>query len=55
MASDLQSALDHASGSAQYREGESVKAFVASLAAAIIVFVLEFLAFLLLKGKLTRI
>lgn len=55
MATDLQTALDHAGGSAQHREGESIKSFVASLATAIIVFVLEFLAFLLLKGKLPRI
>ncbi|KAL4958518.1 hypothetical protein BDW69DRAFT_418 [Aspergillus filifer] len=55
MANDLGSALEHAGGKGQSREGISIKTFVASLAAAIIIFAVEFLLFLLLKGKLTRI
>ncbi|KAL4867422.1 hypothetical protein BDV12DRAFT_120716 [Aspergillus spectabilis] len=52
---DLGEALSHAGGTGQAREGISIKTFLASLAAAIIIFAIEFLLFLLLKGKLTRI
>ncbi|KAL4785459.1 hypothetical protein BJX76DRAFT_179370 [Aspergillus varians] len=55
MANDLGSALDYAGGKGQAREGISIKTFIASLATAIIIFVIEFLLFMLLKGKLTRI
>ncbi|KAL2807652.1 hypothetical protein BJX63DRAFT_64489 [Aspergillus granulosus] len=55
MANDLTSALEHAGGNGQKTEGISIKTFVASLATAIIIFTVEFLLFLLLKGKLTRI
>ncbi|KAL4987096.1 hypothetical protein BDW68DRAFT_114168 [Aspergillus falconensis] len=55
MANDLGSALEHAGGKGQEREGISVKTFIASLAAALIIFAIEFLLFLVLKGKLTRI
>ena len=52
---DLGSALEHAGGSGKNKEGISIGTFLASLATAIIVFAVEFLCFLLLKGKLTRI
>ncbi|KAL4910330.1 hypothetical protein BDW74DRAFT_50856 [Aspergillus multicolor] len=55
MANDLGSALEHAGGKGQEREGISLKTFIASLAAALIIFAVEFLLFLALKGKLTRI
>lgn len=51
----LDSALEHAEGRAQNREGISVKTFVASLATALILFAVEFLLFLVLKSKLIRI
>lgn len=51
----LQSALDHAGGRGQSDEGVTVSTFLASLSTAIIVFAVEFLAFLVLKNKLTRI
>ncbi|KAL1970181.1 hypothetical protein VTN77DRAFT_6586 [Rasamsonia byssochlamydoides] len=52
---DLGAALDGSSGTAQRNYGMSLKAFLASLVTAIIVFAVETLLFLLLKGKLTRI
>lgn len=55
MANDLGSALEHAGGKGDRSRGVNIKTFVASLATAIIVFCLEFLLFLVLKGKLTRI
>ena len=55
MATDLEAALENAVGTAQDREGVSVGSFVASLATAVIVFAVEFLLFLFLKGKFTRI
>ncbi|KAI9367578.1 hypothetical protein BJX61DRAFT_292997 [Aspergillus egyptiacus] len=55
MANDLGSALEHAAGSGQETEGVSIKTFVASLATAIIIFAVEFVLFIFLKGKLTRI
>ncbi len=55
MANDLGSALEHAGGKGQAREGITIKTFIASLAAALIIFAVEFFLFLLLKGKLTRI
>lgn len=54
MATDLETALENA-GTAQTSQGVSARSFAASLSTAVIVFVLEFLLFLLLKGKLTRI
>ncbi|KAL4917142.1 hypothetical protein BDW62DRAFT_184235 [Aspergillus aurantiobrunneus] len=55
MTNDLGTALEQAGVKAQAREGISIKTFIASLAAAIIIFAVEFFLFLLLKGKLTRI
>ncbi|KAL2831573.1 hypothetical protein BJY01DRAFT_226571 [Aspergillus pseudoustus] len=55
MANDLTSALEHAGSNGQKTEGISIKTFLASLATAIVIFTVEFLLFLLLKGKLTRI
>jgi uncharacterized membrane protein len=52
---DLGSALEHAGGSGKNKEGISIGTFVASLTTAIVVFAVEFLLFILLKGKLTRI
>ncbi|KAL4878975.1 hypothetical protein BJY04DRAFT_194509 [Aspergillus karnatakaensis] len=52
---DLGEALSHAGGNGQAREGISIKTFLASLATAVVIFAIEFLLFLLLKGKLTRI
>jgi calcium permeable stress-gated cation channel len=53
--SDLGSALDSSSGSGQRSQGISLKSFLASLAAAVAIFAIEVLLFLILKGKLTRI
>ncbi|KAL4896863.1 hypothetical protein BDV59DRAFT_79647 [Aspergillus ambiguus] len=53
--SDLGQALEKAGVSGQKSEGISIKTFVASLATAIIIFAVEFLLFLVLKGKLLRI
>ncbi|PKX88197.1 DUF221-domain-containing protein [Aspergillus novofumigatus IBT 16806] len=55
MATDLGLALEHAGGNGQRNEGVTIQTFLASLATAVIVFAVEFLLFLLLKGKLTRI
>ncbi|PYH96048.1 DUF221 domain protein [Aspergillus ellipticus CBS 707.79] len=55
MGTDIGSALEQAGGSGKNKEGISITTFLASLATAIIVFAVEFLCFLLLKGKLTRI
>ncbi|GIJ88580.1 hypothetical protein Asppvi_007504 [Aspergillus pseudoviridinutans] len=55
MANDLGSALEHAGGNGQRSQGVNIQTFLASLATAVIVFAIEFLLFLLLKGKLTRI
>jgi uncharacterized protein HemY len=52
---DIGSALDSSSGTGQRNQGMSLKAFVASLVTALVVFAVEALLFLLLKGKLTRI
>ncbi|KAJ9213141.1 hypothetical protein DTO166G4_5299 [Paecilomyces variotii] len=52
---DLGSALNDVSGAGQRKQGISITTFVASLATGIIVFAIEFLLFLFLKGKLTRI
>jgi hypothetical protein len=52
---DLGQALEKAGVSGQKSEGISIKTFVASLATAIIIFTVEFLLFLVLKGKLLRI
>lgn len=51
----LEDALEHTGGHGKTASGVSITTFLASLATAIIVFVVEFLLFLLLKGKLTRI
>ncbi|KAI9927682.1 hypothetical protein AWENTII_006524 [Aspergillus wentii] len=55
MSTDLGKALEHAGGTGQSSEGVSIQTFLASLATAIIVFAVEFLLFMVLKGKLTRI
>ena len=55
MAGGLGGALENAGGSGQKQEGVNIKTFVASLATGIIIFSIEFLLFLILKGKLTRI
>ncbi|KAJ5170142.1 uncharacterized protein N7500_002925 [Penicillium coprophilum] len=55
MASGLEEALEHTGGQGRTAEGVSISTFLASLATAVVVFVVEFLLFLLLKGKLTRI
>ena len=48
-------ALNARNGVAQRTSGISLSTFLASLATAIVVFAVEFLLFLFLKGKLTRI
>ncbi|KAJ5770548.1 uncharacterized protein N7511_002599 [Penicillium nucicola] len=55
MVSGLEEALEHSGGHGRTAEGVSISTFLASLATAIVVFVVEFFLFLLLKGKLTRI
>lgn len=55
MSSGLEQALEHTRGNGRATEGVSISTFVASLTTAIVVFAVEFLLFLLLKGKLTRI
>ncbi|KAE8383411.1 hypothetical protein BDV26DRAFT_138621 [Aspergillus bertholletiae] len=55
MAQDLGSALEHAGGTGQKSAGIPINTFLASLATAIVIFAVEFLLFLLLKSKLTRI
>lgn len=55
MAQDLGSALEHAGGTGQKSEGVTIDTFLASLATAVVIFAVEFLLFLLLKSKLTRI
>ncbi|EPS29391.1 hypothetical protein PDE_04340 [Penicillium oxalicum 114-2] len=56
MSSDsLGEALKHTGGNGKLDQGVSLKSFLASLATATVVFAVEFLLFLLLKGKLTRI
>ncbi|KAH2121159.1 hypothetical protein KXW75_002615 [Aspergillus fumigatus] len=55
MVTDLGQALEHAGGNGRRSEGVNIQTFLASLATAVIVFAVEFLLFLLLKGKLTRI
>lgn len=55
MTSTLEEALSHTGGNGSSEEGVSLKSFLASLATAMIVFAVEFLLFLLLKSKLTRI
>ncbi|KMU83435.1 hypothetical protein CIHG_01217 [Coccidioides immitis H538.4] len=51
----VSAALDAQSGTGQRSAGISISTFLASLATAIIVFAVEFLLFLALKGKLVRI
>ena len=53
--SSLEQALENAGGHGKSSQGESISTFVASLATAFLVFAVEFLLFMLLKGKLTRI
>ncbi|KAL5360686.1 hypothetical protein BJX96DRAFT_175533 [Aspergillus floccosus] len=53
--SDIGQALEKAGVSGQKSEGISIQTFIASLATAIIIFAVEFLLFLVLKGKLLRI
>ncbi|KAE8352253.1 hypothetical protein BDV28DRAFT_161900 [Aspergillus coremiiformis] len=55
MAEDLGKALEHAGGTGHKSEGISINTFLASLGTAIVIFAVEFLLFLLLKSKLTRI
>ncbi|KAJ5369096.1 uncharacterized protein N7496_008856 [Penicillium cataractarum] len=55
MTSALEEALSYTGGNGKSKEGVSLKSFLASLATAMIVFGVEFLLFMLLKGKLTRI
>ncbi|KNG89489.1 hypothetical protein ANOM_002241 [Aspergillus nomiae NRRL 13137] len=55
MAQDLGSALEHAGGTGQKSAGIPINTFLASLATAIVIFAVQFLLFLLLKSKLTRI
>ncbi|KAJ5737161.1 uncharacterized protein N7483_002286 [Penicillium malachiteum] len=55
MTNALVEALDHAGGHGKADQGESLSSFLASLATALIVFGVEFLLFMILKGKLTRI
>ncbi|KAF7585402.1 hypothetical protein BBP40_011023 [Aspergillus hancockii] len=52
---DLGKALEHAGGTGHKSEGISINTFLASLATAIVIFAVEFLLFLLLKSKLTRV
>lgn len=51
----LGNALAEAGGSGQSSQGISIQTFLASLATAVVVFAVEFLLFLVIKGKLTRI
>ena len=53
--SGVEAALNAASGTGQKSAGMSISTFLASLATAIIIFAVEFLLFVVLKGKLTRI
>ncbi|KAE8151149.1 hypothetical protein BDV25DRAFT_99384 [Aspergillus avenaceus] len=55
VAQDLGKALEHAGGTGQKSEGIGISTFLASLATAIIIFAVQFLLFILLKSKLTRI
>jgi hypothetical protein len=48
-------ALNAQSGNGKNTAGISISTFLASLATAITVFAVEFLLFMVLKGKLTRI
>lgn len=48
-------ALDSQGGAGQKTAGISISTFLASLATAVIIFAVEFLLFVVLKGKLTRI
>ena len=54
-APDLGTALEHAGGTGQKNEGVPISTFLASLTTAIVVFAVEFLLFMLLKGMLTRL
>ena len=51
----ISGALDGSAGKGQTNQGISLTAFLASLIAAALVFGIEFILFLLLKGKLARI
>lgn len=53
--SSVGDALDAQNGTGQRATGISLSTFIASLAAALAAFAVEFLLFLFLKGKLTRI
>lgn len=55
MSENLGSALEHAGGTRQKKEGVTISTFLASLGTAIVIFAVEFLLFMVLKGKLTRI
>ena len=55
MSASLDGALQDAGGKGQARAGVNLKTFVASLATAVVTFSIQFLLFLILKSKLTRI
>lgn len=55
MTNALEEALDRAGGHGKADQGESLASFLASLGTAVTVFAVEFLLFMILKGKLTRI
>ena len=55
MGNALIDALEQAGSKSSGEEGESLSSFLASLATSIVVFVVEFCVFLVLKDKLTRI
>lgn len=55
LSSELEQALEHTGGHGKTGSGVSIQTFLASLATAMVVFAVEVLCFMLLKGKLTRI
>ncbi|KAK5800759.1 hypothetical protein VI817_002971 [Penicillium citrinum] len=55
MTSGLEKALEHTGGHGRTASGVSIQTFLASLGTAMVVFAVEVLLFMLLKGKLTRI
>lgn len=55
LTADLEKALEHTGGHGRTGSGVSIQTFLASLATAMVVFAVEVLCFMILKGKLTRI
>lgn len=55
LTADLEKALEHTGGHGRTGSGVSIQTFLASLATAMVVFAVEVLCFMVLKGKLTRI